>query len=495
MPQPISTTLKYPSLSALLTPNTTGLVKSGFQTTTPAAAVFKPNTDVNIAYGGKSSVPTGAFTSNPTAGFAGTTPSSTPTLPKAPEQPLAVAQPGASTVTPPPPTTSTPTTGNIVNNQYTVNGVKYDAHTGQPVQTGGVAAPTTPETPTGTPGLFSSVVGSLAGRATQPSEAYTAGQQKYNQISQQIADVGLKGAKAGAGYQTTGTTPVAEGNAAVIARTTAAQQQALGTQQQAALTSAQAGQTQQGLEQSALGTAAGLTAPQASFPFVFDPATGVFKAVGATGGSSVGSLTYNPNTDSQTLAQAVMDRKISYNDALNALSYAGNISSGLLSTAVIGLGGNPTNLQAQATGAASTIGGVPALESANTAAEGIKNAITSYITANPQLNPSDLAAGNLLTQWVQGKQLTDPKYQTLFNYLNEYTNTLAPILGVGGNPTNLKTEIAQGFINAAASGKSITEVLNSMSKLATDKIANIKSGATGGGVVTSPSTSGGLYSW
>lgn len=136
------------------------------------------------------------------------------------------------------------------------------------------------------------------------------------------------------------------------------------------------------------------------------------------------------------------------------------------------------------------LGSIPALTAANTAAEGIKNQIQSFLTQNPQLNPSDTALANAAQQWIQGKQLTDPKYQTLFNYLAEYTNTLAPILGVGGDATNLKTEIAQGFINAHASGKSISEVLNSIESLASQKIKNLQSGATGGGVVNGSSSGG-----
>lgn len=120
------------------------------------------------------------------------------------------------------------------------------------------------------------------------------------------------------------------------------------------------------------------------------------------------------------------------------------------------------------------------MTSANTAARGIQGTIQQYLAQNPDINSSQLAAGNFVQQWLQGKQLADPKYQTLFNYLNEYTNTLAPILGVGGDPTNLKTEIAQSFINAQASGQSISQVLDSIAKLAEDKVANLQSGALGG---------------
>ncbi len=142
---------------------------------------------------------------------------------------------------------------------------------------------------------------------------------------------------------------------------------------------------------------------------------------------------------------------------------------------------NPNFNPIQAAGASGVLGSIPALQSAETAADGIKNTIISYLGANPQLNPSDLAVGNKLQQWIEGKQLTDPKYQTLFNYLNEYTNTLAPILGVGGDTTNLKTQIAQSFINAAASGQSITEVLEALSQLASNKVIDLQRGAVGQG--------------
>lgn len=129
---------------------------------------------------------------------------------------------------------------------------------------------------------------------------------------------------------------------------------------------------------------------------------------------------------------------------------------------------------------------------ANTAAKGIENTITQYLQQNPSLNPSELTVGNKLSQWIQSGQFGDPKYQTLGAYLNEYISTLAPILGVGGDTTNLKTEIAQSMINAAASGKSISEVLKNISKLADDKLANIGSAGQGGGVVAG-GTSGQMF--
>jgi hypothetical protein len=112
----------------------------------------------------------------------------------------------------------------------------------------------------------------------------------------------------------------------------------------------------------------------------------------------------------------------------------------------------------------------PALQSAHTQSTGIKNTIQQYLQSNPGLNPVNATAINAALQWAQGKQLGDPKYQTLMNYLNEYTATLAPILGVGGDATNLKTEIAQSFVNAQANGQSISDVLNNLDALALGKL-------------------------
>lgn len=233
-----------------------------------------------------------------------------------------------------------------------------------------------------------------------------------------------------------------------------------------------------------LGAAAGLVAPSGQYPFVFDPITGQYKQSTGVGG---GGAISNP----QEVAQALIGGQMTYQQAQQALSYLGGTADSQLNSAIIAAGGNPLQLQAQGAGQQDVLASLPRLESANTAAKGIENQIISYLQSNPGLNTSELAAGNKLQQWIEGKQLADPKYQILFNALDEYTNTLAPILGVGGNPTNLKTEIAQRFINAAASGQSIAEVLKSMAVLADSKLANMRSGATGGGVVSTPSLGGG----
>jgi hypothetical protein len=387
---------------------------------------------------------------------------------------------------------------------------------------------------------FGGIVGSLAERSKtsndqkrllrqleQEAQANKAIGEQARSLSEdygkQIAEVGRLGAGAVAGNLSTGSNLVGSGNAAIASQSASQRMQALGQAQTAALQGtgqqltgteqltnaltsgigAQTAQQQTGI--SGLTNAGNLAQPSATAygQTVFDPVTGQYS-----GGNM------DPQTQATSLAQKVMSGQMTYAQALASLGYAGTAGTNFLNNAITGAGGNPLQLEAQggiqqanmtalgtaaASGQAGVLSSLPSMEAADTAAEGVKNTITTYLASNPQLNPAEFAAGNKLDQWIQGKQLSDPKYQTLANYLNEYTNTLAPILGVGGDPTNLKTEIAASFINAAASDQSIAEVLENMQSLSKGKIANLRSGAGGGGVVSSSQSygtgGGGTWDW
>jgi hypothetical protein len=113
-------------------------------------------------------------------------------------------------------------------------------------------APVAP-TPPAAPSTGNQYIGQLADTASagnQAAQGYTQQTANYgagnipiaqqaqgiaNNYGQQIANVGGQGARFESGQLTTGTSPVAEGNAAVTAQTTAAQQQALATGESAAL--------------------------------------------------------------------------------------------------------------------------------------------------------------------------------------------------------------------------------------------------------------------
>lgn len=133
--------------------------------------------------------------------------------------------------------------------------------------------------------------------------------------------------------------------------------------------------------------------------------------------------------------------------------------------------------------------------SANNQAQIIKGKITDFLTQNPNLNPSIFSDANGLIQLMNGK-VSNPQYQQLSNLLTEYVNTLAPILGVGGDTTNLKTQIAQGFINAHANNQSIQTVLDGIEQLAQAKLNAQVGGSQGSsGAQRGTSQAGSLFSW
>jgi hypothetical protein len=234
---------------------------------------------------------------------------------------------------------------------------------------------------------------------------------------------------------------------------------------------------------SGLETAAGLAKPSASYPFVFNPTTGQFT--NASGGGVL---------DPASAAQGVLNGSMSYDQAKSALSYLGGTGEAQLQAAIqkINPNANINQLQAQGAGQSAIFQNLPTLTASETAAQGIQQQITSYLQSHPNLNPSIFSDANSFIQFLQGKT-SNPEQQTLSNYLNEYISTLAPILGIGGDTTNLKTEIAQSMVNAKASGTSIVDVLNNISQLAHGKIQNIQSGAMGGGVVTGGNTGGNMF--
>lgn len=359
-------------------------------------------------------------------------------------------------------------------------------------------------------GLFPSVVSSLANRGTTPNQTaqdYTAQSAVYGagsipiaaqardiaqQFGQKYAEIGQEGAKFQAGQLTTGTSPVAEGNAAVTARTVAAQQTALAQGQQAALqgvgyqltgqqqaqagANAAAGQayTGQGLQQAALGTAASYTQPSQNFPYVFDPLTGTYKAPGVGGGTNAGGgLTYNPTTDAQTFAQQVINHQIPYQDALNALGYAGPAATALLQQAIVQGGGNLTQLQAQTGIQTAQEQQVQGYKSALQQGQNLQTQLKDLITTFG-LNPNDLNVSNIALQKI-ATNTSDPHYQQLANYINEVANTYSQILTPpGGTSTDTTRAIATSMLDATANGSSLIDTMKQLDNAAQAKIAGVQ---------------------
>lgn len=128
-----------------------------------------------------------------------------------------------------------PTSYTTPNGNYSINagtGATTLTPQGQSVQNQG--STNTSNAANNTPtnqGLISQAQNTASGNLALGQNA----QNIANNYAQQIAQVGQQGANAQAGYLTTGTSPVAEGNAAVLAQTTAADESALAQGEQAAL--------------------------------------------------------------------------------------------------------------------------------------------------------------------------------------------------------------------------------------------------------------------
>ena len=411
---------------------------------------------------------------------------------------------GGNATSTPIPTNTTPPINNITagNQQNTPGSTSNiiptpnpNSYQGLVSRVAGAGTPNNTQT-----GLIKQLQDAAAGNTQIGADARAIADRYSNEINR----VGGLGAGAVAGNLGTGTNVVGAGNAAIASQSASARMNALGQAEQAALqgtgqqltgqsqmasaynNALSGANTQQGQNISALGTAAGLASPTTAAygQTVFNPLTGQYSG---------GDNNLNPQNVASDLAQKVISGQMTYDQASSSLGYAGNAGQQFLNNAIKGVNPNFNIPQSQATlsGQTGVAGQLPQMQAADTAAEGIRNKIDTYLDNNPGLNASNAAIGNLAQQWLQGKQLADPKYQTLFNYLNEYTSTLAPILGVGGDTTNLKTEIAQSFVNAAASGQSISEVLQNISSLSKGKIQDLRSGSTGGGVVSSPNNSNG----
>lgn len=184
--------------------------------------------------------------------------------------------------------------------------------------------------------------------------------------------------------------------------------------------------TQQGLIQQALQQAAGLAVPQNYSPtsIPYNPVTGQFGGLAGNAAGGLGNIgafqqQQQQGADTQTMLSAY------------------NQTSGL-----------------------------------------IKN-FKNQIQSDPTFNQSPLILGNQLSQWLKTGVISDPKYTNIINTLSEIANTIAPVLGSPGNPTDLKTTIANQLVPRLMQGQSLATVLDNLETNALTKINASKSTATG----------------
>lgn len=398
---------------------------------------------------------------------------------------------------------------------------------GQYIGTLPAGAPTNTQTPV--PATFPGIVGGLTTASTNgsgaanlaaygllqsPNQNQILGDkaaQIGDQYGQKIADVGQKGAQFESGQLTTGTSPVASGNAAVTAQTTAAQQQALATgeaaalqgnaqqltaqqQAQAGLTSAGGlGNQSQGLTQSGLTSAGTLAQPNTAAygQTTYNPLTNSF-------GSSGSNL--DPQTQAGTLAQQVQSGQITYDQALQSMGYAGQAGTTFLNNAITAAGGNPLQLQAQGAATQGVIGSqqtqIAGYQSAMQQGQNLQSQLTDLISSFG-LNPSDINAVNSGLQKI-AQNTSSPQYKILSNYVNDIANTYSQVLTPpGGSATDTTRGIATSMLDATAKGTSLIQTMHSLDEAAKAKIAGVSTtGASTAGVTHGSSgPDAGLFNW
>lgn len=118
-------------------------------------------------------------------------------------------------------------------------------------------------------------------------------------------------------------------------------------------------------------------------------------------------------------------------------------------------------------------------------AQAVGNNLNQLITS-ANINPADPQFLNSINQFLQTGVMSNHQYQQFYGAINDYVASLAPILGVGGAPTDQKTSMAGQMVNQLASGKSIQQTIQYFDNLAQQKIQGYNqggsfSGSTGGG--------------
>lgn len=376
-------------------------------------------------------------------------------------------------------------------NNSTSSTPTYNAATGQ---TTGTFAPGTPQNQgpvapvdTGTP-TFTTPSGatynSATGQTTAPptiGNPYTAqvaasaggnaaiGQNAANiaaQYGQQIAQTGQAGANAEAGNLSTGTSPVAVGNAGLISQNVSAKQSALAAGESAALQGTGQELTAQGQETSGLTSAGGLAQNQVVSPgqAVFNPATGQYTS--ATSGAG------NPTTAPSGIDQTAWDNYVNLaaNGQIAAVpsSITGNANlSGQLNAAAEAVNPNYSPITSAAQGNA--IGqnvATAGTSDIQIAASGYANILPQYRQATTDFSTADQQAGNLLSTLNQ----TGINSSNATEY-NTTINGLASKLGSTQTTafTTALTEAQQAYTKLLSSvgaatptvnGQAATDVLN-----------------------------------
>jgi len=431
----------------------------------------------------------------------------------------------------------------------------YNPQTGQPntpkttPTATSTSAPTSTDTnysssnPSTFPGLVNTQANVSGNAANTGSENYdtanksllgaTAGNQQYqdnataiaNAAQQKISDIGGQGAKGMTGYLSTGTSPVAEGNAQLLQNSISQQQQAVTAGANMALSGNAQGLTGQAQQQAGYNQASGnaLTSQGQGI-------TGLNSAAGMAqpNATSQGQTTYNPLTNSfsggsysdnlNTVVNAIKSGNMGYTDGVNSLSsLSPTAKADVLKALGTGFDTVASDANASAKGTNITTGGTAATSAANAV---YQKAYSDYQDLTQSVQNVD-SFGSLLTTGMNDKQgniinPTDSKWanqsiSAVRNQLSsqqqaQFDSTYAALkskvsglLSIGGSeiPTQITSDANKildgsapyGTLNATLQRIQTegTILLTSQAKKVNDALTQTK----GGNTSTSTNTNGG----
>lgn len=211
------------------------------------------------------------------------------------------------------------------------------------------------------PATYPSILEDLIGRATN-SDAITKATQDLTAFrqgtSQKIADI--KSQAVPLEFQ--------QGRAQVVQQASAEKERALEQGVQNLVTA-------RGQDINALTSAAELAKPSVAAygQTVFNPLTGQYESSGG------GNL--DPQIQASTFAQQIINKGMTYDQAIASMGYAGAAGKTFLDNAIIAAGGNPLQLQAQGAASQSNIGTQNTAQT-DIARQGLSEATQSYVTMN-----------------------------------------------------------------------------------------------------------------
>ncbi len=336
--------------------------------------------------------------------------------------------------------------------------------------------------------------------ATKQNQEYAdRARQIADNAGQQISSIGQIGARTGAGYRTTGTSPVGEGNAAVLNQSTAAQQQAVAAGANMQLTGNAQGLTAQQQMQSGFNQAAGLglqgqgqgisglgTAVGYGQPQLGQYGQTYYNPLNAGQGGSGGSQVQPNDPFYQTLQSYAQQAATGQYSAIPSSITSNPVLNAQLNEMAKGINPsyNPVTSAAQSQVTANQVGTQAGYQSALQQGQNLQAQLTDLIRTFG-LNPGDINAANIGIQQI-AKNVSDPHYKQLQNYINDIANTYSQILTPpGGSATDTSRGIAASMLDATASGTSIIDTMRSLDEAAKAKIAGVQTsygsvGSSGG---------------